>query len=113
MYDSSLNQQSEKLNVMDEVEKILMEFDCGDINDVCLHDLSKIPKWKLMDIIGNYLDPLGEVVPDWRDIKRVSTFCRRFQFSENRIAEWYARSISDGGECVGYEIGDDIVLVIS
>ena len=64
-----------------------------------------------METIGNYIDP-QEKETKWWNIKQLKTFCNVFEFSEDKVSEWYARAISEDGYCIGYEVNGDVVLVI-
>ena len=71
--------ECDELGITAEVISLIAECDCGNIGEARLEDLSKMRKWEIMEVIGNDLDPKGEYVEDWGDIKRIATFCKAFE----------------------------------
>ena len=106
-----------KLGIESEVEKILNEAELYNPakDTVEIIELSKMKKSHIQEEIGNYLDWTDKEGNDydwnWKYC-RMSSFCKAFGISENRIAEWYARAIAESGYCLAYEVNEDVVLVI-
>lgn len=102
----------EGLGLTEEAISIIKNCECGIINYGYIHDLSKMRKWEIMEVIGNYLDNEGKYVPDWTDIKRIATFCKAFAIKEEELAQWYALGINEEGFSIAYALNEDIVLIL-
>lgn len=102
-----------KLGITDEVESIIANCECGEVNGAYIVELSKMRKFEIMEVIGNYLDS-DESTVEWWDIKRIATFCKAFEITEDRLAEFYALGISEGAEEIAYALvsNKDVVLVL-
>lgn len=98
-----------------EVKSIIENCECGEINGAYFIDLTKEKKEFIMEVIGNYLDNGSEEFEDWTDIKRISTFCKLFKISEDRIAEFYVKGFNEGGDDIAYELvsNRDVILVLT
>lgn len=104
--------QIKKLGIEDEVKSIVENCKCGEINGKRLVELSKLRKWEIIEEIGNYLDPQGQEVEDWDDIKRIETFCKAFDINPKNLTSYYASAICEGGYEIAYAINEDVVLII-
>lgn len=105
--------KAEKLGIASEVAEIILNCECGEINKARLIDLSKLRKWEIMEVIGNYIDPRGEVVENWHEIKRLATFCKAFNIAETEINEYYTLGICEGGYEIAYITENpNIILVL-
>lgn len=101
----------ERLGITQEVNSLIANCECGKITSAKIVELSKMRKWEVMEVIGNYLDPKCEFV-DWGDIKQLKTFCKKFEISEDEVSEYYAYGICEDGFEIAYAVNDDVVLVL-
>ena len=97
-----------------EVKSIIANCECGEINGAYFIDLTKEKKEFQMEVIGNYLDS-DEMDVDWWNIKRMSTFCKAFDISEDRVREFYVLGFNEDGGDIAYELesNKDVVLVLT
>lgn len=100
-----------------EVKSIIMNCECGEINGAYLIDFSKLRKWEIMEIVGNYIDdPYSHYdFGDWTDIKRIATFCKVFGITEDELKDYYILGLNEGGCDIAYalESNEDIILVLT
>ena len=98
-----------------EVKSIIMNCECGEINGAYLIDLTKEKKEFIMEVIGNYLDDDSEEFEGWTDIKRIATFCKVFDITEDEIADYYRLGFNEGGCDIAYnlESNKDVILVLT
>ncbi len=98
-----------------EVKSIIMNCECGEINGAYFIDLTKEKKEFIMEIVGNYLDDDSEEFEGWTDIKRISTFCKTFDISEDEIPNYYRLGFNEGGCDIAYtlESNKDVLLVLT
>ena len=98
-----------------EVKSIIMNCECGEINGAYFIDLTKEKKQFIMEVIGNYLDDDSEEFEGWTDIKRISTFCKTFNISEDEIPKYYRLGFNEGGVDIAYELesNKDVLLVLT
>lgn len=98
-----------------EVKSIIMNCECGEINGAYLIDLTKEKKEFIMEVIGNYLDDDSEEFEGWTDIKRIATFCKVFDITEDEIPHYYALGFNEGGCDIAYtlESNKDVILVLT
>lgn len=104
-----------KLNICDEVKSIIDNCELYEGKNARIVELSKLRKWEIQEEIGNYfewIDKDGNLY-DWNFGKEhMKTFLKAFEISEDRIAEWYAKAISEWGYRIAYEINSDVVLIL-
>ena len=110
----------EKLGIDEnEVKSIIMNCECGKINGAYFIDLTKEKKEFIMEVIGNYFnmeernDHIEET--EWTDIKRIATFCKTFDISEDEIPYYYRLGFNEGGCEIAYELesNKDVLLVLT
>ena len=99
----------------EEVKSIIANCECGEINGAYFIDLTKEKKEFIMEEIGNYLDDGSEEFEGWTDIKRIATFCKTFDISEDEIPKYYRLGFNDGGCEIAYELesNKDVLLVLT
>lgn len=110
--NGKFKKQCDELGITAEVISLIAECDCGNIGEARLEDLSKLRKWEIMEVIGNDIDPRGEYVEDWSDIKRIATFCKAFEIELNEIPLYYATAICNEGFEIAYRVKGDIILIL-
>lgn len=102
-----------------EVKNIIANCECGEINGAYFIDLTKEKKEFIMEVIGNYFnmeernDHVEET--EWTDIKRIATFCKTFDISEDEIPYYYRLGFNEGGCDIAYELesNKDVLLVLT
>ena len=109
-----------RLGIQEEVEQILA--DCELYNPqsdkVYLQELSKMRKWEIMEVIGNYInheeryDHDCEEETEWDFDMRFKTFLKTFELEEKDVPHFYKLGLEDSGYCLAYAINDDVILVI-
>lgn len=103
----------EKLGITEEVQSIIENCECGEITKARIVELSKMRVWEIQEVIGDYLGWIGkdDEIVEWNN-QHMKTFCEQFAISEDMIAEWYAKGISENGFEIAYDINKDVILVI-
>ena len=102
-----------------EVKSIIMNCECGEINGAYLIDLTKIRKWEIFEVIGNYFNMQErddrEEEPEWTDIKRMDTFCKTFGITEDQITSFFVEGFNEGAGDIAYELesNPNVVLVLT
>ena len=98
-----------------EVKSIIGACECGEVNGAYFIDLTKEKKEFIMEVIGNYLDDDSGDYDGWTDIKRIATFCKLFDISEDEIADYYRLGFNEGGCDIAYELesNKDVLLVLT
>lgn len=99
----------QSLGLTKEIISVLYNCNCGELESFRIEELSKLRKWEVMEVIGNDIDPMGEIA-DWTEIKRLSTFCKVYEI--NNVADAYAEAISNNGCEIGYAVSDDVVVIV-
>lgn len=108
-----------KLNKLEidteEVKNIINACECGEINGAYFIDLTKEKKEFIMEVVGNYLDDDSKEFEGWTDIKRIATFCKTFDISEDEIPHYYRLGFNEGGEDIAYELesNPNVILVLT
>lgn len=99
----------------EEVKSIIANCECGEINGAYFIDLTKEKKQFIMEVIGNYLDDDSEEFEGWTVIKRIATFCKTFDISEDEIPNYYRLGFNEGGCDIAYnlESNKDVILVLT
>ena len=105
-----------KLGITEEVENLLANCELYDEENDPLNivELSKIRKWEIIEVIGNYLDPKCDIFGEWDEIKQLKSFCKAVGIKESEVAEYYAHAICDEGYQIAYalESNKDAILII-
>ena len=101
-----------KLGITDEVQSIIDNCELYEGKGARIVELDKLRKWEIQETIGNYLDAHLYGSEFCLEGKHMKTFCEAFEFSENRIAEFYAEAICEGGYEIAYAINENVVLVL-
>ena len=102
-----------------EVKSIIMNCECGEINGAYLIDLTKIRKWEIFEVIGNYFNMQErddrEEETEWTDIKRMDTFCKTFGITEDQITSFFVEGFNEGAGDIAYELesNPNVVLVLT
>lgn len=99
----------------EEVKSIIANCFCGEVNGAYFIDLTKEKKEFIMEVVGNYIDDGSEEFEGWTDIKRIATFCKVFDISEDEIADYYRLGFNEGGCDIAYnlESNKDVILVLT
>ena len=102
----------ENLGITNEVKSIMENCECGEINGAYIVELSKLRKWEIQEMIGNFLDAHLYGADFCLEGKHMNTFCKTFGIEENEVASYYAFAICEGGCEIAYAINDDVILVL-
>lgn len=118
IYRGTKNYKKFSKKIVDEIENILANCELynPETDTVRVEELSKLRKWEIHEVIGNYFNKLERdehlEETEWTDIKRLSTFCKTFEIEENEVAYYYARGIAEVGYSLAYAINENMVLII-
>ena len=101
----------QKLGIKEEVENILdnCELYNPETDKVYIHELSKMRKWEIMEVIGN---SEGIYNYNWDFDMRFKTFLKTCELEEKDVAEFYKLGLEKSGYCLAYAINEDVILVI-
>lgn len=102
----------QKLGIADEVNSIIENCECGEITSYDIIEISKLRKWEVQEEIGNFLNPEKYGSDFCCENKRMSTFLKAFDITENEIADMYASALCEGGAVIAYAVTDDVILVL-
>lgn len=108
----------QKLGIKEEVEQILTECELynPETDKVYIQELSKMKRWEIMEVIGNYINHEerwhSEEETDWDFNMRFKTFLKTFQLEEKDVPEFYKLGLEESGFCLAYAVNDDAILVI-
>lgn len=108
----NFEKQIAKLGIENEVQSIVENCDCGVINFAYIDDLSKMRKWEIQEMVGNYLDADLYGSEFCNENRRMKTFCKAFDIEESEISKYYAEAICEWGYSIAYAIDENIVLVL-
>ena len=97
----------EKYGITAEVESIIENCECGVTEKARIVELSKLRRWELMEVIGNYLDAhkLDFNV-------KFKTFLKTYEITNDEVAGYYAEAVCEGGYEIAYKINNDIILIL-
>lgn len=111
--DARTIRQCEKLGILSDVKSIIRNCECGENEKAYIHNLKKMRKWEIMEVIGNFLDDGSDDCPeDWEDIRMIKTFCKAWEIKESDLTKWYALGILEYGFSIAYAVNEDIVLIL-
>lgn len=98
-----------------EVKSIIENCECGEVNGAYFIDLTKEKKEFIMEVIGNYIDDDSGEFDGWTDIKRIATFCKLFDISEEEIPSYYVEGFNEDGCDIAYELesNKNVLLVLT
>ena len=108
----NFEKQIAKLGIENEVQSIVENCECGVINFAYIDDLSKMKKWEIQEMVGNYLDADLYGSEFCNENRRMKTFCKAFDIEESEISKYYAEAICEWGYSIAYAIDENIVLVL-
>lgn len=106
-------QTMENAGIFKECISIIDNCECGINTDARIENLDKMRRWEIMETIGNNIDPMGEIVPDWNEIKRIATFCKAFEIPADKLSEYYAEAINESTGGIAYAVTENLVLILS
>ena len=98
-----------ELGILNDVQSIIKNCECGEITKAEIIDLQKVRKWEIIETIGNYLDNEDF---KWVGIKRIRTFCKLMGIHEREIADYYRLAINEDAYYIAYTINKDIILIL-
>ena len=105
-----------KLGIVDEVESIIENCECGEITTTRIVELSKLRNWEIQEEIVTFFEGIdkdgNEVDINNHFYCNLNSLCKTFGFSRNRLSEWYARAISEWGHEIAYDINEDVILIL-